>query len=199
MTTTTEPCNVLILYFSRGGATQQLADAIAEGVAQAGAEALLRTVETDKDAACSRDLTVSADDLATCDALILGSPTRFGHMASALQKFWESTSNQWLKGVLINKPGAVFTSTSSLHGGQESTLLSLALPLLHHGMLLTGVPYSEPSIHGREAGGSPYGATLFNEDGKLHTNERKTATALGKRIAQIALACRQTQFEDSHS
>lgn len=195
----TTPCTILILYYSRGGATQQLADAISEGVAQAGAEALLRTVETDNDAACSRDLTVTTDDLTQCDGLALGSPTRFGHMASSLQRFWESTSKDWLKGALINKPGAVFTSTSSLHGGQESTLLTLALPLLHHGMLLTGVPYSEPSIHGRDAGGSPYGAALFNDDGKLATNERKTAIALGKRLAQIAQACRQAQFEDTQS
>ena len=195
MTTTTEPCNVLILYFSRGGATQQLADAIAEGVAQAGAEALLRTVATDNDAACSRDLTVSTDDLATCDALILGSPTRFGHMASALQKFWESTSNQWLKGVLINKPGAVFTSTSSLHGGQESTLLSLALPLLHHGMLLTGIPYDQPSLHHADAGGSPYGAGALNQspNAKLTANERASAMALGQRVAKIARQLKQTK------
>lgn len=195
--TTIASYKILILYFSRGGATQQLADAIAEGVTQTGAEAVMRTVETDKDAACSRDLVVTTDDLSQCHGLALGSPTRFGHMASSLQRFWESTSQQWLKGALINKPGAVFTSTSSLHGGQESTLLSMALPLLHQGMLLTGVPYSEPSIHGRDAGGSPYGVTLFNDDGKLTNNERQTAVALGKRLARVAHACDIAQLEDT--
>ncbi|MGM0481875.1 MAG: flavodoxin domain-containing protein [Pseudomonadota bacterium] len=179
---------ILILYFSRGGATRQLADAIAEGITSAGGEALQRTVESDSDAASARDLVVSNDDLTDCDGLILGSPTRFGHMASGLQRFWESTSSDWLKGTLINKPGAVFTSTSSLHGGQETTLLSLALPLLHHGMLLTGVPYSQPSLHGKNAGGSPYGASHLQQ-GALSDNEKLTAKALGQRVCQVASAC----------
>lgn len=195
MMTEHPPTQVLILYFSRGGATQQLADAIAEGVVQAGADVLVRTVTSDDSAASARDIRVTTADLQRCDALILGSPTRFGHMASALQKFWEQTSNDWLKGVLINKPGAVFTSTSSLHGGQESTLLTLALPLLHHGMLLTGVPYSIPSIHGEQAGGSPYGASLLNRDGRLQANERQTAHALGYRVAKLATACRTVVTE----
>lgn len=195
MTDSKGECRIVILYFSRGGSTQRLADAIAEGITQAGATPLLRTVASDSDAASSRDLAIVRDDLANCDGLILGSPTRFGHMASALQRFWESTSSDWLKGVLINKPGAVFTSTSSLHGGQESTLLCLSLPLLHHGMLLTGVPYSEPSLHGKNAGGSPYGATVFNDSGTLSQAERETATALGRRVATIARACRK-QLEE---
>jgi NAD(P)H dehydrogenase (quinone) len=177
---------VLILYYSRGGATQQLADAIAEGVASAGGEAVLRTVNTASDAASERDLDVSNDDLEQCDALILGSPTRFGHMASGLQKFWEGTSSQWLSATLADKPGAVFTSSSSLHGGQESTLLSLALPLLHHGMLLVGLPYSEPALHKTESGGSPYGASHVDGSGKLTEHERQLATALGKRVASAA-------------
>lgn len=187
---------VIILYFSRGGATQRLADAIAEGVTAAGGEPLLRTVNSDADAASARDMVIERDELTRCDALLLGSPTRFGHMASALQKFWESTSNDWLKGVLINKPGAVFTSTSSLHGGQETTLLSLALPLLHHGMLLTGVPYSQPSVHGRDGGGSPYGASFLNDRTSLTSSEQQTAFALGRRVCQIATACRHATIED---
>lgn len=185
---------ILVLYFSRGGATRQLADAIAEGITAAGGEAMLRTAESDADAASARDLVVSTDDLHQCDGLILGSPTRFGHMASALQKFWESTSSDWLKGTLINKPAAVFTSTSSLHGGQESTLLSLALPLLHHGMLLTGVPYSQPSLHGKDAGGSPYGASHLQEAG-LSDNEKQTAIALGRRVCQVAKACADSTID----
>ncbi|MGM0524582.1 MAG: NAD(P)H:quinone oxidoreductase [Pseudomonadota bacterium] len=186
---------VLILYFSRGGATQQLADSIAEGITQAGGEPLLRTIESDQEAASSRDLTVTKDDVNSCDALILGSPTRFGHMASGLQKFWESTSNEWLKGTLINKPGAVFTSTSSLHGGQESTLLSLALPLLHHGMLLTGIPYSQPSLHGDKAGGSPYGASHLQQSQTLSDNEQQSAKALGRRVCQLASVCRDSDID----
>lgn len=184
---------VVILYFSRGGATQQLADTIAEGVTAAGGEAVMRTVATDSNAACARDLAISTKDLAQCDALILGSPTRFGHMASSLQKFWETTSSDWLKGVLIDKPGAVFTSTSSLHGGQESTLLSMALPLLHHGMLLTGIPYSEPSLHGNKAGGSPYGASFLNQQATPTDAERQSAKALGERVCRLAVIHQASQ------
>lgn len=180
-------CQIIVLYFSRGGSTRKLADAIAEGISKSGAEPLLRTIESDSDAASARDLTIDKTDLNDCHGLILGSPTRFGHMASALQKFWEGTSNQWLKGCLIDKPGAVFTSTSSLHGGQETTLLSLALPLLHHGMLLTGLPYSEPSLHGKEAGGSPYGASYHNHGEGPSAAELDSAKALGARVANIAL------------
>ena len=186
---------IIVLYFSRGGATQLLADAIAEGVTSAGGEAIMRTIDSDNDAASARDLTITLNDIRQCDGLILGSPTRFGHMASSLQRFWESTTTDWLKGALINKPGAVFTSTSSLHGGQESTLLTMALPLLHHGMLLTGIPYSEPSLHGKDAGGAPYGASLLNENASLSTNERQTAVALGRRVCHIAAACRAGNLE----
>tara|TARA_B100000700_G_scaffold322187_2_gene423094 strand:+ start:3541 stop:4122 length:582 start_codon:yes stop_codon:yes gene_type:complete len=188
-------CNVIIFYFSRGGHTRALADAIAEGVHATGAEALLRTVETDSDAASMRDLPLSKDELVSCDGLIMGSPTRFGHMSASLQKFWESTSREWLNGELIDKPAAVFTTSSSLHGGQESTLLNIALPLLHHGMLLTGIPYDQPSLHHADAGGSPYGAGALNQNpnAKLTANERASAIALGQRVATIARQLKQTK------
>ncbi|PTB89783.1 transcriptional regulator [Pseudidiomarina aestuarii] len=182
---------ILILYYSRTGATQQLADAIAQGVEKAGAEAVLRTVEAPGEPKSSRDLTVDVDDLSTCDGLILGSPTRFGHMAAALQQFWERTSTEWLRGVLVDKPAAVFTSSSSMHGGQESTLLSLAVPLLHHGMILCGIPYTEPGLQQTSGGGSPYGASHVEHADKegagISTVERDLAVALGTRVARIAL------------
>ncbi|MEC9318523.1 MAG: NAD(P)H-dependent oxidoreductase, partial [Pseudomonadota bacterium] len=182
-------------YFSRGGHTRALADAIAEGVQATGAEVLMRTVETDNDAASMRDLPLSKEELVDCDGLIMGSPTRFGHMSATLQKFWESTSREWLNGQLIDKPAAVFTTSSSLHGGQESTLLNMALPLLHHGMLLTGIPYDQPSLHHADAGGSPYGAGALNEtpNGKLTANERASAVALGQRVAKVAQQLKSTK------
>jgi|TARA_B100000700_G_scaffold158276_1_gene175516 NAD(P)H dehydrogenase (quinone) len=188
-------CNVVIFYFSRGGQTRLLADAIAEGVQATGAEALLRTVETDSDAASMRDLLLDKNELINCDALIMGSPTRFGHMSAHLQKFWETTSREWLNGDLIDKPAAVFTTTSSLHGGQESTLLNMALPLLHHGMLLTGIPYEQPSLHHDNAGGSPYGAGALNASSNLtlSANERASAVALGQRVATIAQQLKSTK------
>jgi len=188
-------CTLIIFYFSRGGHTRALADAIAEGVQATGAEVLMRTVETDNDAASMRDLPLSKEELIDCDGLIMGSPTRFGHMSATLQKFWESTSREWLNGQLIDKPAAVFTTSSSLHGGQESTLLNMALPLLHHGMLLTGIPYDQPSLHHADAGGSPYGAGALNEtpNGKLTANERASAVALGQRVAKIAQQLKSTK------
>ena len=177
---------VVILYYSRNGATQQLADAIAEGVTAAGGEAVLCSTGHGSDAVSDRDLEVENADLETCDALILGSPTRFGHMASSLQKFWEGTSREWLQATLTDKPGAVFTSSSSLHGGQESTLLTLALPLLHHGMMLVGIPYSEPALHQTQSGGSPYGASHHEHSNKLTDHEKQCAIALGKRVTQTA-------------
>jgi NAD(P)H dehydrogenase (quinone) len=116
-------------------------------------------------------------------------------MSATLQKFWESTSREWLNGQLIDKPAAVFTTSSSLHGGQESTLLNMALPLLHHGMLLTGIPYDQPSLHHADAGGSPYGAGALNEtpNGKLTANERASAVALGQRVAKIAQQLKSTK------
>lgn len=177
---------VLILYYSRNGATQRLADAIAEGITAAGGEPVLRSTGHGSDALSDRDLAIDNDDLEQCDALILGSPTRFGHMASSLQRFWEGTSREWLQATLSDKPGAVFTSSNSLHGGQESTLLTLALPLLHHGMMLVGIPYSEPALHQTQSGGSPYGASHHQKSNTLTEHERQCALALGKRVTHTA-------------
>ncbi|RUO72656.1 NAD(P)H:quinone oxidoreductase [Pseudidiomarina sediminum] len=179
---------VLVLYYSRGGSTQQLADAIANGIEKAGAEAMMRTVASDDEAASARDLIVANEDLQQCDALVLGSPTRFGHMASGLQRFWETTSRDWLKGVLVDKPAAVFTSSSSMHGGQESTLLSMMVPLLHHGMMVLGIPYTEPELQQTESGGSPYGASHVEHAAgpRLSRHELTLAEQLGYRVARAA-------------
>ncbi|MFF7709591.1 NAD(P)H:quinone oxidoreductase [Pseudomonas sp. NPDC007930] len=188
---------VLVLYYSRHGATAEMARQIARGVEQAGLAARLRTVP-----AVSADCEASApevpnegavyaslDDLAGCAALALGSPTRFGNMAAPLKYFLDGTSNLWLTGALVNKPAAVFTSTASLHGGQESTLLSMLLPLLHHGMLITGLPYSEQALLDTRGGGTPYGASHHaGADGKRALDEHEIALcrALGLRLANTA-------------
>ncbi|CAB0150202.1 NAD(P)H dehydrogenase (quinone) [Pseudidiomarina piscicola] len=183
------PATIVILYYSRSGSTQQLADAIANGVRKTGAEPLLRTIDSDDDAASSRDLVIANTDLADCDGLIMGSPTRFGHMASGLQKFWEQTSREWLRGVLVDKPAAAFTSSSSMHGGQESTLLSMLVPLLHHGMLVLGIPYTEPELQQTTAGGTPYGASHVEHaaGSRLSKHELSLAEELGSRVARTAL------------
>ncbi|RUO62163.1 NAD(P)H:quinone oxidoreductase [Pseudidiomarina insulisalsae] len=180
---------ILVLYYSRNGATQQLADAISAGITKAGAEAVLRTVDCDENAACRRDLIVDKDDLEQCDGLIMGSPTRFGHMYSGLQKFWEQTSKEWLKGVLVDKPAAVFTSSSSMHGGQESTLLSMAVPLLHQGMMIVGIPYTAAELQQTDAGGSPYGASHVEHaaGSTINQYENKLAEQLGERVARTAI------------
>lgn len=156
---------VLILYYSRYGNTRRMAQEIAHGVEQAGMEARLRTVppvsanceQTEPDIPAEGDLYCSLDDLTYCAGLILGSPTRFGNMAAPLKYFVDSTSSLWMNGTLTDKPCAVFTSTASLHGGQETTLLSMALPLLHHGMVWVGLPYSESALAETTSGGTPYG------------------------------------------
>lgn len=189
---------VLVLYYSRHGATERMARQIARGVELAGLEARLRTVP-----AVSADCEASApdiptegapyatlDDLKGCAGLALGSPTRFGNMAAPLKYFIDGTSSLWLSGELVGKPAAVFTSTASLHGGQESTLLSMLLPLLHHGMLITGIPYSEPALLSTTGGGTPYGASHYaGADGKRGLDEQESALcrALGQRLAQTAL------------
>lgn len=189
---------VLVLYYSRHGATERMARQIARGVELAGLEARLRTVP-----AVSADCVASApdipaegapyatlDDLKGCAGLALGSPTRFGNMAAPLKYFIDGTSSLWLSGELVGKPAAVFTSTASLHGGQESTLLSMLLPLLHHGMLITGIPYSEPALLSTTGGGTPYGASHYaGADGKRGLDEQESALcrALGQRLAQTAL------------
>lgn len=190
--------NVLILYYSRHGATVGMAQHVARGVESvAGCEAVLRTVpeisevcEAVADSVPAQGAPyVSLDDLKACAALALGSPGRFGNMAAPLKYFLEKTSSLWLSGSLVGKPAGVFTSTSSLHGGQESTLLSMMLPLLHHGMLITGLPYAEADLISTQSGGTPYGPTHVSGSDStrpLTDEEKRLCFALGKRLAQLA-------------
>lgn len=191
---------VLVLYYSRSGATAEMARLIARGAeAVEGAEAVIRTVPEVSETCEATSLKVpdegapyvSLDDLKNCDALALGSPTRFGNMAAPLKYFLEKTSGQWLSGSLIGKPAGVFTSTSSLHGGQESTLLSMMIPLLHHGMLISGLPYSESELLTTTTGGTPYGPSHLagaNSDLPLSDEEKDLCRALGKRLATLSIA-----------
>lgn len=181
---------IMVLYYSRHGATRQLARLIARGIESIdGCQALLRTVaEIDAERSSDQDPYVTLDELKHCSGLAMGSPVWFGNMAAPLKHFWDSTSPLWLNGDLIDKPAVVFTSSSSLHGGQESCLLSMQLPLLHHGMMILGIPYSEPSLHLTKTGGSPYGASHHhNENDNLSHHERDLAQQLGKRLATITL------------
>ena len=186
---------ILGLYYSRHGATRKLAECIAQGIESvSGCEARLRTVPqistvteaTEAQIPASGAPYVELQDLQECQGLALGSPTRFGNMAAPLKYFLDGTSAQWLSGALSGKPACVFTSTGSLHGGQESTLLSMMLPLLHHGMLIMGLPYTEKNLMTTHRGGSPYGATHWSGIGGdlVMTEEtRELAIALGKRLA----------------
>ncbi|WP_312798927.1 NAD(P)H:quinone oxidoreductase [Pseudomonas sp.] len=189
---------ILVLYYSRHSATAQMAQQIARGVEMGGLEARIRTVPgvstvceaTAPEIPEEGALYASLDDLRHCSGLALGSPTRYGNMAAALKYFLDGTNSLWLTGELVGKPAAVFTSTASLHGGQESTLLSMLLPLLHHGMLVTGLPYSESALLETKGGGTPYGASHFaGTDGKraLDEHEITLCRALGKRLATTAL------------
>jgi len=188
---------VLVLYYSRNGSVANLAQQVARGIEGTGMEARLRTVpaisancEATEPAVPEQGAPyASLDDLAGCSGLALGSPTRFGNMAAPLKYFIDQTSDQWMKGTLIGKPAGVFSSTSSLHGGQESTLLSMMTPLLHHGMVITGVPYSEQALLDTRSGGTPYGPTHFagtDADPSLTDHEISLARALGKRLATLA-------------
>lgn len=189
--------DILILYYSRSGHVKSMAEQIARGVETvSGCHAMLRTVApvstvceaTQDSIPADGHLYVSHDDLKHCSALVLGSPTRFGNMAAPLKYFIDSTSDLWLSGELAGKPAAVFTSTGSLHGGQESTLLSMILPLLHHGMVLMGLPYSESGLMLTEDGGTPYGPSHVagsQNDRPLSDNEAQLCRALGKRIANL--------------
>lgn len=191
---------VLVLYYSRGGTTAKMAQAIAQGIEKvSGIEARLRTVPaisanceaSEPSIPDSGAMYCSEDDLKHCAGLIMGSPTRFGNMAAPLKYFIDSTSNLWLTGKLINKPAGVFTATSSLHGGQETTLMSMALPLIHHGMIFCGIPYTESSLLHTETGGTPYGASHWagNEGERaLSEHESTLCQAQGKRIATLSLA-----------
>ncbi len=197
---------ILVLYYSRHGSTARLAAQVARGVnAVEGANAVLRTVppvspDTERSlpqVPSAGDPYVAREELAKCAGLILGSPTRFGNMAAPLKYFLDGTSAEWLSGALSGKPGGVFTSTSSLHGGQETTLLSMALPLLHHGLLLVGVPYSEAALSSTRTGGTPYGAShLASVPGQTELSEEEIAIArrLGRRVAEVAV--RLSGWED---
>lgn len=194
---------ILVLYYSRHGSTRKLAELIAQGIESVpGCEARLRTVQaistvteaTEPAAPTAGAPYVELSDLESCGALAMGSPTRFGNMAAPLKYFLDGTSAQWLSGALAGKPACVFTSTGSLHGGQESTLLTMMLPLLHHGMLLLGLPYTEASLMTTSSGGSPYGASHWSGiggDKSLSDDSRQLAIALGKRLAQTALKCQE--------
>ena len=190
---------ILVLYYSRKGSTAEMAQFIARGIEEVpGTQARLRTVPpvstvceaTADDIPAEGPPYVSRDDLRECVGLLLGSPTRFGNMAAPLKYFIDSTSDLWISGALAGKPAAVFTSTSSLHGGQESTLLTMMVPLLHHGMLITGLPYSETDLMHTTSGGTPYGASHFaGDDNKrpLSDEEKRLCKALGKRVAETAI------------
>jgi len=190
---------ILVLYYSRYGSTAALAQQIARGINSVdGCAARLRTVPSvSPDTAASEAgipdegaVYASLSDLDECAGLVLGSPTRFGNMAAALKYFLDGTAAAWLSGSLAGKPGGVFTSTSSLHGGQETTLISMALPLLHHGMLLVGVPYSEAALSSTTTGGTPYGAShVAREQTATDLSDEEVAVArtLGRRVAEAAL------------
>ncbi len=191
---------ILVLYYSRHGATAEMARLIARGIEEVdGMQARLRTVpevssvcEATADAIPAEGAPyVDLEDMKQCIGLALGSPTRFGNMASPLKYFIDSSSPLWLSGTMIGKPAAVFTSTSSLHGGQESTLLSMMLPLLHHGMLITGLPYSETELLHTTGGGTPYGASHHagaDNNLPLSEAEHRLCIALGRRLATTAKA-----------
>lgn len=191
---------ILILYYSRFGNVAEMANYIARGVGSvSGCTARIRTVPTvsavseatESDIPASGPPYATHDDLRECDGLALGSPTRFGNMAAALKYFLDGTGDLWFSGSLTGKPAAVFTSTASLHGGQESTLLSMMLPLLHHGMVVVGLPYSEPELMTTTAGGTPYGASHVagpEADVPLTEEEKKLCLALGRRLSIVAQA-----------
>lgn len=194
---------ILVLYYSLHGHTAEMARLVARGVDEvSGASARIRTVPPVSDGLDHRNPPVPEagpawarkEDLAECDGLILGSPTRFGNMAAPLKYFIDGTAAEWYSGRLSGKPAAVFTSTASLHGGQEATLISMMLPLLHHGMLLVGLPYTEPSLTETSGGGTPYGASHhsgWRGNRKLDEHESTLCRALGRRVAETAMRLRQ--------
>lgn len=189
---------ILVLYYSRGGSVARLARQIARGIGEVpGMAARLRTVpavaavtQTARPPVPDEGAPyVGPADLAECDGLLLGSPTRFGNMAAPMKHFLDGLGAEWASGTLVGKPAAVFTSTASMHGGQESTLLSMQLPLLHHGCLIVGIPYSEPALSHTTTGGTPYGASHVagsNDDPQPSEDEATLARALGRRVADIA-------------
>ena len=190
---------ILVLYYSQGGAVREMAQLIARGVESvAGTKARIRTVPkvsanceaTEPDIPIDGAPYVELSDLEECAGMALGSPTRFGNMAAPMKYFLDGTTSLWLKGALIGKPACVFTSTGSMHGGNETTLLTMMLPLMHHGMLMVGLPYSEPALSSTQSGGTPYGASHVGgvlDDKKITEDEKKLCIALGKRLAETAL------------
>lgn len=195
--------NLLVLYYSRHGATRRLAELIAEGVESVpGCNAILRTVPNissvceavEKSIPESGPPYAEYTDLAACDGLAVGSPTRFGNMASAMKYFLDGSTAQWMSGALVGKPACVFTSTSSMHGGQESTLLTMMVPLLHHGMLIMGLPYTHHQLSQTISGGTPYGVSHLAGDRGQHPiseEERILAIEQGKRLATVAKQIKQ--------
>lgn len=193
---------ILVLYYSRFGATAQMADTIARSIdSVSGMEARVRTVPSVSPATEQSEPAVpengppyaTTDDLKNCCGLALGSPTRFGNMAAPMKHFIDNTSGLWMGGDLIGKPAGVFTSTASMHGGQETTLMSMMIPLLHHGMMIIGVPFSEPELTTTQSGGTPYGPSHHagaNSDLPISDDEKRLCQALGKRLAETALKLR---------
>ncbi len=191
---------ILVLYYSRNGATAELARQVCRGIESVpGAASVLRTVppvsgESERPVKAVPDAGApyaTLDDLRRCGGLVLGSPTRFGNMAAPLKHFLDGTSSLWLSGELVGKPAGVFTSTQSQHGGQESTLLTMLLPLLHHGMYLVGVPFTEPALRETRTGGTPYGASHVASGAtspRPSEHEADIARALGRRVAGLAVA-----------
>jgi len=190
--------DILVLYYSVGGSVRRMAELVAEGIERVpGAAARLRTVPRVSTGIGSAAAVPESGspycelgDLEECAGLALGSPTRFGNMAAPVKHFWDGTSLLWQRGALAGKPATVFTSTASLHGGQETTLVSMMLPLLHHGMLILGLPYTHAELNATRAGGTPYGASHFAgvaDDLPIAEHERTLCIAQGKRLAEIAL------------
>ncbi|MEC5160664.1 NAD(P)H dehydrogenase (quinone) [Janthinobacterium sp. CG_23.3] len=193
---------ILVLFYSRHGATRKLAELIAQGVESVpGCDARLRTVPAVSSVAEATAPALAAEgapyveaaDLADCAGLALGSPTRFGNMAAAMKYFWDGTASEWLGGTLAGKPACVFTSTGSLHGGQESTLLSMMIPLFHHGLVVLGLPYTNAELMTTSSGGTPYGASHWSGvdgDKAITDDEKRLAVALGRRLADTACKLR---------
>ena len=195
--------DILVLYYSHRGSVREMALWIARGIEETGgASARLRTVPRVRSSTEAAEAAVPPSgppycevrDLEECIGVALGSPTRFGNMAAPMKHFWDGTSDLWLRGALAGKPAALFTSTASLHGGQETTLVSMMLPLLHHGMLIVGLPYTEGELFDTRSGGSPYGATHVSglaSDRAFDDAERRLCRALGRRLATVALKLAQ--------
>ena len=186
---------ILIIYYSNKGSTEKMATKISRGVDSIdGAESIIRTLPkikntNNKDIANNEDILFATnDDLSNCDALIIGSPTHFGNMAAPMKIFLDGTTSEWFNNTLCGKPAGVFTSTSSIHGGQETTLITMMIPLLHHGMIISGIPYSETDLNDTRTGGSPYGPTHFSGDNQdnLSKNEINLCITFGSRIATLA-------------